>query len=123
MNYARAIKTVRAIRGMSQQDLAARMGVDEAFVSRLGKKDGLPSGRTLERIALALDIPMYLLVLLASDEEELHSMSREQAEILGRQLLSMILTTESQASTSANRRANSMSKSQINSSVKRRVRK
>jgi transcriptional regulator with XRE-family HTH domain len=103
MNYARAIRTIRAIRGISQQDLATRMKVDESFISRLGKPSSTPSGRTLEKIANALRVPMYLLVLLASDEEELHSMSKNQAEVLGQQLIAILLTTESKAPVSRKR--------------------
>lgn len=95
MNYDRAIKTVRAIRGMSQQDLAARMKVDEAFVSRLGKAGSAPSGRTLEKVAGALEVPLYLLVLLASEEKDLHTMSKEAADLLGRELLGMLVAVES----------------------------
>lgn len=95
MNYDRAIKTVRALRGMSQQGLAQRMKVDEAFVSRLGKAGNSPSARTLEKVASALEIPMYLLVLLASDDDELGSMSKQEAETLGMQLLSLLLAAES----------------------------
>ncbi|HEX4451710.1 MAG TPA: helix-turn-helix transcriptional regulator [Kofleriaceae bacterium] len=105
MNYDRAIKTVRALRGMSQQDLAHRMQVDEAFVSRLGKSGNPPSGRTLERVASALDVPMYLLILLASEQHELGSMSTQQAEALGKQLLSLLLATEAPAARKSKRRS------------------
>ncbi len=96
MNYDRAIKTVRAVRGMSQQDLAGRMKVDEAFLSRLGKAGAVPSGKTLERVAGALEIPLYLLVLLASEENDLKTMSKEAADLLGRELLGMLIATEAQ---------------------------
>ena|SRR5215510_3561458 len=104
MNYGRAIKTVRAVRGMSQQDLALRMKVDEAFLSRLGKAGSSPSSRTLEKLANALEIPMYLLVLLASDEDELHSMSKAEADVLAKQLLGLLLTTESKTSKARKKR-------------------
>lgn len=41
MDYARAIRTVRVHRGLSQQELATQMGVDEAFLS-LGWGRGIP---------------------------------------------------------------------------------
>jgi len=94
MNYERAIKTIRSIRGLSQQDLAKRMEVDEAFLSRLGKRNS-PSSRTLEKVASALEVPMYLLVLLASDEDDLSSMAKETADALGQQLIELLLAAES----------------------------
>lgn len=107
MDYARAIRTVRAHRGLSQQELAIQMDVDEAFLSRLGKGDSTPSGKTLEKVAGALGIPLYLLVLLASDEEDLKTMSKEQADVLGRQLIEMLLSKEKQENSSVEKKRKS----------------
>lgn len=71
MNYRRAIDVVSAARGLAQQDIAARMGVDKSFLSRLGKGSGAPTMRTLEKVASALEIPLFLFVLLASDRDDL----------------------------------------------------
>lgn len=95
MNYGRAMKVVLAAREMSQQDLATRMKVDRAFISRISTAKNPPSGRTLERIAAGLKIPVYLLVLLASEDADLVGMSKGEADAIGQQLLQLIQNTES----------------------------
>ena len=91
MNYARAIRTVLAARGMSQRGLAQEMDVSESYISKLGTAGYTPSGNTLNRVAEALGVPVYLLVLLASDSEDLKGMTLKQASILGSQLLDVLL--------------------------------
>lgn len=93
MNYGRAIKTLCAVREMSQQDLAKAMDADEAFISRVVTKDGSPRMETLERIAVALDVPLFLLVLLAEDDD-LPSFEKEQAQVLGALFLELLVPTQ-----------------------------
>lgn len=88
MNYGRAIKTLCAIREMSQQDLAKAIGADEAFISRV-VNDGSPRMETLERIAIALNAPLFLLVLLA--EDDLPAFEKEQAQVLGELFLELLV--------------------------------
>lgn len=90
MNYRLAIDVVAAARGLAQKDLVARMGVDKASLSRLGRSGAAPTTRTLEALASALEIPLYLLVLLASDPEDLGP-TPEVARALGGQILATLI--------------------------------
>ena len=67
MEYGRAIRVVRSAHGLSQRQLADRIGVSPSHLSLIesGKRD--PSLKLLEEIAGNLAIPMHLLALLASD--------------------------------------------------------
>ena len=67
MDYGRAIRVVRSAHGLSQRQLADRIGVSPSHLSLLesGKRD--PSLKLLEEIAVCLAVPMHLLTLLASD--------------------------------------------------------
>lgn len=94
MNYPRAIRTVLGARQMTQRDLAQEMDVSESYISKLGTEGYTPSGNTLNKIAKVLGVPVYLLVLLASDAEDLKGMSMEQASALGSQLLDVLLNVE-----------------------------
>lgn len=71
MDYGKAIRLVRAARGLSQKELAARLDVDGSLVSYLESGERRPSADTQERLARALNMPLYLLILLGSSEDEL----------------------------------------------------
>lgn len=94
MNYARAIRTVLGARGMTQRGLAQEMDVSESYISKLGTEGYTPSGNTLNKIANALGVPVYLLVLLASDGEDLKGMTLKQASVLGSQLLNVLIDVD-----------------------------
>ena len=67
MEYGRAIRVVRSAHGLSQRQLADRIGASSSHLSLIesGKRD--PSLKLLEEIAGSLAVPMHLLTLLASD--------------------------------------------------------
>ena len=67
MDYGRAIRVVRSVHGLSQRQIADRIGVSPSHLSLIenGKRD--PSLKLLEEIAGCLAVPMHLLALLASD--------------------------------------------------------
>lgn len=65
LKIGNAIKTVRAIRGLSQQDLAAKTGLDASFISRieLGKRE--PGLGALVVIAGCLKVKASTLLAIA----------------------------------------------------------
>ena len=69
MDYGRAIRFVRSAHGLSQRQLADRLGVSPSHLSLVesGKRD--PSLKLLEEISASLAVPMHLLTLLASNVE------------------------------------------------------
>jgi transcriptional regulator with XRE-family HTH domain len=91
MNYARAIKLVRASKGLSQKDLAKKLKVDSSFVSLLEKGKRCPSMATLESIAGSLNVPIYLIMLLASEKKDLKGLSPRHAGDLGNRLLELVV--------------------------------
>jgi transcriptional regulator with XRE-family HTH domain len=70
MNYSKAIRTARALSGISQRELANRIPIDASLVSMLESGKRNPSLDTLEKIAAALGIPFHLFTLLASEPED-----------------------------------------------------
>ena len=67
MEHGRAIRVVRSAHGLSQRQVADRVGASPSHLSLIesGKRD--PSLKLLEEIASSLAVPMHLLTLLASD--------------------------------------------------------
>ena len=91
MNYGHAIKVARTRRGMSQKQLAGRIKADSSFLSMLESGKRKPSTETLEAICDVLGVPLYLLMLLASEKKDLKGVSAAQAADLGRQLLDILI--------------------------------
>ncbi len=94
MNYAKAIRTIRAARGLSQKDLAARLKIDPSYVSLIEAGKRVPSISVLEDISKALDVPIYLLMLLSSEKDDLRGISEDDAKSLGKQLLEAVLEAQ-----------------------------
>lgn len=80
MNLGRAIKTVRVQRGISQEELASLTGLSNGYISLLERDKRDPTMDTLAIMAKALDIPLVLLIFIASDESERAELGNEVCE-------------------------------------------
>jgi transcriptional regulator with XRE-family HTH domain len=87
MDFAKAIRTVRAAKGLAQKDLAARSKLDASYISLLecGKRN--PSLAIVEKIASALDVPLYVLMMFGASDSDLRFIGAEDASHLGGQIL------------------------------------
>lgn len=83
MNTGRAIRVLRAARGLQQRDLAERAGLDPSYVSLIESGKREPSESAIEAIAGALNTPVSLVELLAAEAEELRGIGPTQARRLG----------------------------------------
>jgi transcriptional regulator with XRE-family HTH domain len=89
MNYGRALRMVRLARRLTQKELGEVAGVGQGYVSQIENGKRTPSLEVLEVVANRLEVSLHLIVLLASDEEDLRGISKEQAQVLGRELLNL----------------------------------
>ncbi len=103
MNYAKAFRTIRAAKGITQKELADVLDVDASYVSRIeasDKKDAakntgrVPSTQILEKISNTFNVPFYLIALLASEEEDLKDLSKKQADELSTSLLKLLVSVK-----------------------------
>jgi len=71
MNLGKSIKLSRTNRGLSQDELAKKIGKSVSYISLIeqGKRD--PAISTVEEIARALGVPVSLLMFLAAEPGEL----------------------------------------------------
>lgn len=96
MNYGRAVRIARALAELEQKGLAKRAGLDASHISLIEQGKRNPTVATLEKIALALDMPYHILTLLASESKDLKNVStREISELAER--LARILLNEGRA--------------------------
>lgn len=96
MNYGKGIRIVRAARGLSQKDLAKQSDLNGNYISLIESGHRVPSTEALISISKALNVPLYLIALLGSDADDLRNIGTEQAGILGRQLLDILLSAEAE---------------------------
>ena len=70
MNIGKAIKLCRTQRGLSQVELAEKIGISVSYLSLVenGKRDIKIS--TLANIADTLQVPLPIIVFLSADEKE-----------------------------------------------------
>lgn len=96
MDFGRAVKTIRGMRRMSQGELARRADLDPSYVSFIESGRRKPSMTMAEELARALGVPIYLFMLIGSDKEDLRGIAPDHAGALGRQLLELLLVSESE---------------------------
>ena len=82
MNLGKAIKLCRTQKNLKQADLAEKASLSVSYLSLIesGKRD--PSFSTIENIALALEIPLSILIFLAGENKEFEEISPELSERL-----------------------------------------
>ena len=90
MDYGKAIRFVRSARKLTQKALAQKAGIEPSYISLLENGSREPSLSAFEALASALDVPLYLLVVLASRKEDLRGVSEKQAQLIGKDLLGLL---------------------------------
>src|SRR6516225_10534000 len=67
MFIGKRIRQLRERKGLSQGDIEAVSGMLRAYISRVEHGHTIPSVDTLERFAVALDVPLYQLFCEGED--------------------------------------------------------
>lgn len=70
MNIGQGIKKLRQQYGIYQKDFAKRIGISANALCSLETNKAEPSTTTLKKIAMALDIPLSLLLLSFISEDD-----------------------------------------------------
>jgi transcriptional regulator with XRE-family HTH domain len=98
MNIGKAIKLCRIQKGMRQSELAKLAEISMAYLSLIenGKRD--PNFSVLQTISRSLDVPLSILVFLATDNSELKEMSPELFEKLSVTALELVKASANETS-------------------------
>jgi transcriptional regulator with XRE-family HTH domain len=94
VRYGKAIRVLRAARGLSQKDVAAHTGLDPSYISLLESGERRPAARTVGSLARAFRVPEGLLTFLAAEKHELRGIPSAKAGRLRRELLAVLLAAE-----------------------------
>jgi transcriptional regulator with XRE-family HTH domain len=90
MNLAKAVRTARAARGLSQKQLADLANLDPSYVSLLEAGKRNPSISIVESIAKAMGVPVAVLMLFGAEDADLRFINKEDAQKLGGALLAAL---------------------------------
>jgi transcriptional regulator with XRE-family HTH domain len=90
MNIGKAIKLCRIQKSMRQSELASKSRLSVSYLSLIeqGKRD--PNISVLESIANGLDVPLSILVFLATDNSEIKKISPELFEKISTTALELV---------------------------------
>lgn len=61
-----AVNILRQARGLTQQDVAKRLGVQRTFISKIENCNCVPTISSIEALAKALDVTPYVLIVFAT---------------------------------------------------------
>jgi transcriptional regulator with XRE-family HTH domain len=73
------LKKLREDRNLSQGDIEKRTGLLRCYISRVENGHTVPSIETLERLAAALEIPLYQLFYEGDQPPELPNLSKRRS--------------------------------------------
>lgn len=96
MDYGRALRTCRAIRGWSQELVAEKAHLSTSYVSLIESGKRVPAPVSVGKLASALNVPESLFSLLASDLSTLPLASGKTFDQLGQSLLSLLVEVGSE---------------------------
>ncbi len=85
-----AIKLCRTKRNLTLSELAEKTGLSVSYLSYIEKGKRTPNLDVLDKIAQALEMPLNLLVFLATDRSELVEIDKTIAERLSFLVLELI---------------------------------
>ncbi|MDE2059628.1 MAG: helix-turn-helix transcriptional regulator [candidate division NC10 bacterium] len=91
MNYGRAIKICRAAAGLTQIELAKKARIAASHLSLIEAGKRSPRLPTIEKLSRAVGVPNYLVILLASDPQDLRNTPSQDFQELSSSLLELLL--------------------------------
>ena len=70
MNIGRTVKLCRTQKGMRQEDLAKATGLSVSYLSLLEREKRRYNIESIQAIAIALEVPLWVFFFLADDKTE-----------------------------------------------------
>jgi len=90
MEIGRALKVCRSAKGLSLEVLAERAGLSQSYLSMIESGKREPTLTSIEKVAVALDIPTPIVLFLAADKEDLRGLDTETAQRLSEAVLNVV---------------------------------
>lgn len=90
MNIGKAITMCRLQKGLSKTELAEKSGLSTSYITLIEQGNREPNISVINKICLALGIPLSILVFLAADDEDNIGISQELSEKIAHTALSLM---------------------------------
>lgn len=97
MNLGQAIKLCRTQRNIKQADLASAANISVSYLSLIERGQRDLSYSTLQDLADALNIPISIIVFLASDTHEIEKISPDLAQKLSHLALKLMESSSNES--------------------------
>jgi len=94
MNLGRAIRVIRAQRGLRQDELAGAAGLSPSYVSLIERGKREPSLVIVRKLASALGVPVDLVMVLAIEPKDSGSVSAADVRRLAEKLLRLAVVAD-----------------------------
>lgn len=94
MNYSKGVRILRASKGLTQKQLSELANMDRSYLSRIESGERVPTTEVLEAISKSLSIPLYLLTLISSEEEDLKGLPFDKTNQIANQLLKVLVSSQ-----------------------------
>ncbi|MBK8455326.1 MAG: helix-turn-helix transcriptional regulator [Thiofilum sp.] len=90
MDISNTIKLCRTARGLSQTELAEKVGVSTSYISLIeqGKRD--ISMSMLSNLAKGLDAPVEILLFMAADKDQIRNLDSQLADDISMAILDLL---------------------------------
>lgn len=82
MHIGSAIKCIRKKIDLSQQELSQRCHITQTALSQIEAGLKMPSQRTLDKLCHALEIPEFMIYILAFEENDIPNNKREAYNVV-----------------------------------------
>ncbi|UIN21977.1 helix-turn-helix domain-containing protein [Herbaspirillum frisingense] len=93
MNLGHALKMCRSAKALSLDQLAERTQLSQSYLSMIESNKREPTLSTIEKISKALDVPVPIVLFLASEKADLKGLDSETASRLSIAALNVIRST------------------------------
>jgi len=89
MDYSKAVRVIRAAKGLNQSEFADKIAKTPSLVSRLEAGERNPSSALIEKICAEFSIPAPLFMLLAS--HNVGDLNKKDVSEMSQELLGLIV--------------------------------
>ncbi|MBW0169645.1 MAG: helix-turn-helix domain-containing protein [Hydrogenophaga sp.] len=90
MKIGKALKLCRTAKALSLETVAERAGISVSYLSRLENDKREPTLALIGKVAEALDVPVPIVIFLASDSSELEGLDKETAQRFSKLALDLL---------------------------------
>ncbi|WP_197523933.1 helix-turn-helix domain-containing protein [Cupriavidus sp. USMAHM13] len=90
MNIGKALRLCRSAKDLSLETLAERAGISTSYLSRLENDKREPTLALVSKLAESLEVPLPVIIFLASDENELSRMDKDIGQRFAELALNLI---------------------------------